>query len=202
MGPLSAKSYPGRDLVRPHPPPAGRARQEIDDGRRGKGSVFEAFCPATGTAFTHSDPGRGTAHWVAFLEAVEPWLPQEVGRIYAIADNLGRHRTADALLFLLAHPRWEMVFQPSGVPQPDRAVVEDPALARPGRASLRDLGRGHRRHCASDGGLECAPSSRRLGPAASSPTPPARHRAPAKHRITCRMNYLERWSPNATARGC
>src|SRR5918912_2552292 len=33
MGPLSAKSYPGRDLVRPHPPPAGRARQEIDYGR-------------------------------------------------------------------------------------------------------------------------------------------------------------------------
>jgi hypothetical protein len=52
MGPLSAKSYPGRGLVRPQPPPAGRARQEIDYGRRGKGYVFGAFCPATGTAFT------------------------------------------------------------------------------------------------------------------------------------------------------
>ena len=52
MGPLSAKSYPGRDLVRPQPPPAGRARQEIDYGRRGKGYVFGAFCPATGAAFT------------------------------------------------------------------------------------------------------------------------------------------------------
>ena len=50
MGPLSAKSYPGRDLVRPQPPPAGRARQEIDYGRRGKGYVFGAFCPATGAA--------------------------------------------------------------------------------------------------------------------------------------------------------
>jgi hypothetical protein len=119
MAPLSAKSYPGRDLVRPHSSPAGRARQEIDYGRRGKGYVFGAFCPATGAAFTRPYPGRGTAHWAAFLEEVESWLPQEVAWVYAIADNLGSHRATDALLFLLAHPRWEMVFQPSGVPQPD-----------------------------------------------------------------------------------
>jgi hypothetical protein len=112
MGPLSAKSYPGRDLVRPQPPPAGRARQEIDYGRRGKGYVFGAFCPATGAAFTRPYPGRGTGHWVAFLEAVEGWLPQDVARVYAIADNLSSHRAPDVLLFLLAHPRWEMVFQP------------------------------------------------------------------------------------------
>jgi DDE superfamily endonuclease len=112
MGPLSAKSYPGRGLVRPHPPPAGRARQEIDYGRRGKGYVFGAFCPATGAAFTRPYPGRGTANWVAFLEQVEGWLPPEVERVYAVGDNLGSHRTTDVLLFLLAHPRWEMVFQP------------------------------------------------------------------------------------------
>ena len=50
MGPLSAKSYPGREPVRPQPPPAGRARQEVDYGRRGKGYVFGAFCPATYSA--------------------------------------------------------------------------------------------------------------------------------------------------------
>jgi transposase len=49
---------------------------------------------------------------VALLEAVEGWLPQEAERIYAIADNLSSHRGADVLLFMLAHPRWEMVFQP------------------------------------------------------------------------------------------
>jgi hypothetical protein len=32
--------------------------------------------------------------------------------VYAIMDNLSSHRTTDVLLFLLAHPRWEMVFQP------------------------------------------------------------------------------------------
>ena len=112
MGPVSAKSYPGRDLVRPQPPPAGRARQEIDYGRRGKGYIFGAFGPATGAAFTRPYPGRGTAHWVAFLEEVEGWLPQEVERVYAIVHNLNSHRFPDVLLFMLAHPRWEMVFQP------------------------------------------------------------------------------------------
>ena len=68
MGPVSAKSYPGRALS---PPTPNRARQEIDYGRRGKGYVFGAFVPATGAAFTRPCAGRGGAHWVAFLEQVE-----------------------------------------------------------------------------------------------------------------------------------
>src|SRR5205823_4057826 len=35
-----------------------------------------------------------------------------VGRVYAILDNLPAHRATDVLLFSLAHPRWEFVFQP------------------------------------------------------------------------------------------
>jgi transposase len=113
MGPVSAKSYPGRMPVRTTPHPvAGRARQEIDYGRRGKGYIFGAFRPATGEAFTRPYPGRSTACWVDVLEHVEAWLPPEPERVYAIADNLGAHRAADVLLFMLAHPRWEMVFQP------------------------------------------------------------------------------------------
>ena len=112
MGPLSAKSYLGQEPVRTQPPPAGRAKQEIDYGRRGKGYIFGAFCPATGAAFTRPYPGRGAVHWAAFLKAVEDWLPAEADRIYAIADNLSTHRTTDVLLFMLARPRWEMVFQP------------------------------------------------------------------------------------------
>ena len=49
---------------------------------------------------------------MAFLEAVECWLSAEADRVYAIADDLSTHRATDALLFMLAHPRWEMVFQP------------------------------------------------------------------------------------------
>ena len=112
MGPVSAKSYAGRALVHTRTRPAERAKQEIDYGRRGKGYVFGAFRPATGEAFTCPYPGRGIVHWVDFLERVEDWVPGEVERVYAILDNLNSHRATDVLLFLLAHPRWEMVFQP------------------------------------------------------------------------------------------
>ena len=71
MGPVSAKSYAGRALVQSRTRPAERARQEIDYGRRAKGYIFGAFCPATGEAFTHPYPGRGGAHWVDFLGQVE-----------------------------------------------------------------------------------------------------------------------------------
>jgi hypothetical protein len=112
MGPVSAKSYAGHALVQTKTRPAERARQEIDYGRRAKGYVFGAFCPATGEAFTHPYPGRGSAHWVDFLDHVESWIPSTTERVYAIMDNLSSHRTTDVLLFVLAHPRWEMVFQP------------------------------------------------------------------------------------------
>jgi transposase len=35
-----------------------------------------------------------------------------VERVYAIVDNLQAHRATDVLLFALAFPRWEFVFQP------------------------------------------------------------------------------------------
>ena len=118
MGPESAKSYPGKQLVRsievgPHGARPGRAKQEIDYGRRGKGYVFGALREATGEVLTHSYGGRTTANWVDFLERVDRWVPTEVERIYAIVDNLSTHRAPDVLLFAVAHPRWEFVFQPT-----------------------------------------------------------------------------------------
>jgi transposase len=114
MGPESAKSFPGRVVVRPAAGDgAGRAKQEIDDGRRGKGYVFGAFCPATGMAFTAPYAGRTIANWVAFLEAVDGWLEAGIPRISAILDNLSTHRAPDVLLWALVHPRWEFVFQPT-----------------------------------------------------------------------------------------
>ena len=76
LGPESAKSVPGQPLVarqeRPAPAleagageavttpvgpsaparPVGRARQEVDYGRRGQGSIVGAFKPADGEALT------------------------------------------------------------------------------------------------------------------------------------------------------
>src|SRR5207249_4269388 len=73
--------------VEPPPPQAERAKQEIDYGRRGTGSLFGAFRPATGEALTHPDPSRRTANWAAFLGRVEAWIPSEVERVYALVDH-------------------------------------------------------------------------------------------------------------------
>jgi transposase len=118
LGPESAKSFRGRELARlylgegPKVVPAARAHQEIDYGRRGAGYLFGAFRPATGEALTHPYASRSAANWAAFLEQVEAWIPPEVERVYGIVDNLSAHRATDVLLFGLAYPRWEFVFQP------------------------------------------------------------------------------------------
>lgn len=117
MGPESAKSHPGKRLVPgvvdgPHGPHEGRATQEIDYGRRGKGYGFGALREATGEVRTADYPGRTSANFVEFLCQVDAWLEPELGRVFAIMDNLSTHRTPDGLLFSAQHPRWEFVFQP------------------------------------------------------------------------------------------
>lgn len=120
MGPEAAKSFSGPQVVRARPeagpteptPPAERARQEADYGRRGKGYVFGAFRPISGEAFTRTYIRRTIDNWVDFLEQVDTWLPTENQQVFAIVDNLNVHRATDVLLFALAHPRWAFVFQP------------------------------------------------------------------------------------------
>jgi transposase len=114
MGPESAKTFKGTMVVAP---PADdrrlRVPQEVDYGRRGKGYIFGAFIPQSGTALTAPYAGRTTVNWVDFLAKVDDWLPAEAGQVFAIVDNLSAHRATDVLLFSLAHPRWEFVFQPT-----------------------------------------------------------------------------------------
>ena len=118
MGPESAKSFLGKQVVHVQPRPESgqgseRAKQEIDSGRRAKGYLFGAFQPATGEALTVPYDRRTTENWIDFLNQVETWVPPEVPRVYAILDNLSMHRATDVLLFALEHPRWEFVFQPT-----------------------------------------------------------------------------------------
>ncbi len=127
MGPETARSRPGRRVVRPDVtgPRRVRATQQADYGRRGKGYVFGAFAPATGAACTRLYGGRTTANWVDFLDQVDEWVTDDlvapdgpdgsaapVDRVYAILDNLSTHRALDVLLWGVLHPRWEFVFQP------------------------------------------------------------------------------------------
>lgn len=115
MGPERAGSVPGPRLVRadPHGQRRPRATQEIDYGHRGAGYVFGAFVPATGAALTAPYDARSAANWIDFLTRVETWLEAAVPRVYAVVDNLPAHRAIDVLLWALAHPRWEFVFQPT-----------------------------------------------------------------------------------------
>jgi len=117
MGPESAKSHPGVRLVPPtvagaHGRHEVRATQEIDYGRRGKGYVFGALAATTGDVLTVCYPARTTANVVDCLVRVDRWLDPAYDRVYAVLDNLSAHRAADVLLFSVAHPRWEFVFQP------------------------------------------------------------------------------------------
>jgi transposase len=115
MGPEGVKSFAGQQLVASPSQaaqPTARARQEIDYGRRGKGYIFGAFVPKSGAAFTRPYTSRSAANWADFLAQVDEWLDPAIEQVYAIVDNLSAHRATDVLLFSLAHPRWEFVFQP------------------------------------------------------------------------------------------
>ena len=98
MGPVSAKSYPGRE-----PGAAATATGRPGSSPRSttagaaRGYVFGAFCPATGAASRSPIRAAAAAHWVAFLEAVDAWLPDDVERIYGDRrqpEQPPRHRRA------------------------------------------------------------------------------------------------------------
>lgn len=108
MGPTSAKTYETSrwDEKRPHIAP--------DYGRRGKVWTFGAFEPATGQAFTHCYDRRTSANFVLFLDEVaDMWYDK---MIYLILDNLSTHKTMDVLLWALAHPHVQFLFQPTYSP--------------------------------------------------------------------------------------
>ena len=111
LGPESATSYPGQAALDVTTRPAQRAKQEIDDGRRGKGDRFGAVAAATGEAFTQDYRRRTSVNGLDFLERVDAWIATEVERVYAILANLNVHHRDQVLFFLLTHPRWECVFQ-------------------------------------------------------------------------------------------
>ncbi len=117
MGPVAVKSYPGKQLEHPEATEsrsAGRAKQEIDYGWREKaGYVFGALQPRTGEVLATTHTQRTLVNWIDFLQQLEEWIPKDVERVDAVLDNLTMHRAVDVLLFNLAHPCWEFVFQPT-----------------------------------------------------------------------------------------
>src|SRR5260370_7459168 len=96
MGPVAVKSYPGKRLVDPEAAetkPAGRARQEIDYGRREKaGYVFGALQPRTGEVLTATYTRRRLVNWIAFLQPPEDSPPQNSSHTPPLRTNLPLHR--------------------------------------------------------------------------------------------------------------
>lgn len=58
-------------------------------------------------------PRRTIVTWVDFLAQVDAWIDGAATTLYAVVDNLSTHRAPDVLLWAVAHPRWEFVFQPT-----------------------------------------------------------------------------------------
>lgn len=118
MGRISARTYRGKRLVR-HPSrdtqhPRGRATYKVEHGGRGHGHVFGAFNPHTGEAYTRTYERRSKVNHLAFLEQVDAWIGPGPTEVICVLDNLNIHHAHEVLLFLLAHPRWEFAFVPTG----------------------------------------------------------------------------------------
>src|SRR4051794_4341120 len=173
MGPQSARSYPGRRVVKPAPPKAQRAKQEIDYGRRGKGYVFGAFRPQGRPS---PKPTRAAPLRTGSISSAQSSAGSTLGsngstRWWTISTS-----TAHRCPLVRACPPALGVRVPAQVcrlPEPDRAVVEDPALAGiegpPLRGLARDRGGCPARHRV----LERAQAPLPVGPQTAAP-----HRAP------------------------
>lgn len=110
LGPLSAKTYPGRHLA-----PQGQVpRIAPDYGRRSYRWVFGAFEPQTGLAHTMCSERRRSLDFIAFLDEVVTVWPQ--GKLVLILDNLSVHKSLPVRLWALAHEQVQFLFQPTYAP--------------------------------------------------------------------------------------
>jgi len=56
-------------------------------------------------------PTRNRWDFLAFLEQIEAEVPAG-RRVIAVLDNLSTHKTTEVKDWLVAHPRWQLVFTP------------------------------------------------------------------------------------------
>lgn len=132
-----------------------RGTQEVDDGRRGSGSVFGASVPAAGAALALPCGRRTTANRAEFLEQAEGWLDPGGAQVRAVLDALRAHRAAGAPRWARARPRWAFAFQPT------HAAYPNPT--EPWREPRRPLALKGRRFATRDAvchAVEAAPRSR------------------------------------------
>ena len=67
MGPLSVRTYQGKQLVKVHGPPAGRAKADLVYTRQPFGGyVYGALQPSTGAVLTETYSRRNADYYVDF----------------------------------------------------------------------------------------------------------------------------------------
>ena len=184
MGPDRPRASPASGWCAPAPAEqrrgAPRRRSTTGDAEAATSSVPSSRRP--GRRLTAPYPGRTTANFVDFLEHVEAWVAPGVRpRLRRAGQPLGPPRP-DVLLWALAHPRWEFVFQPTyaaylNLIEPWWKILRSLALQGP---PLRDLDAGQPRGGGRHALLERPSSPFRLGEAHAPPPRPAnRHRLPS-----------------------
>jgi transposase len=106
LGPLTAKTYPGKEWVFIKQ----RATFEPDYRRRGKVWVHDAVEPAMGEATFILSDKRDSASYIRLLEKVIETFPSE--RLLLVEDNLSSHHSRDTRIALGAWPEIQVLFLP------------------------------------------------------------------------------------------
>ena len=110
MGPVTAKTYPGKQWA----PKGKRPPVTPDYGKRGYLWVFGAFEPATGEALTICRARRRSQDFIDLLQAVTHNWPDD--ELVLILDNLSIHKSLAVQLWALANERVRFLFQPTYAP--------------------------------------------------------------------------------------
>lgn len=110
FGPVTPRTFP--------PPPGWspdghRIKAPLNYGRGlDKTWVYGALRVCDGQALTLTTPSRNTAGYLALLQAVAAENP--AGDLYLITDNLASHKSSPIQEWLVANPRVQQVFLPTG----------------------------------------------------------------------------------------
>ena len=92
--------------------PGTPRREDYHYERHGVCSVFLASEPLAGTRVTKVRAQRTRQDFAHFIKELVDVHYADAEKLVLVMDNLNTHTAMDVLLFALAHPRWEFVFQP------------------------------------------------------------------------------------------
>ncbi len=98
--------------------PQGTTVKLMTPGQNQKHYLAGALEPRTGRLVHCTSPRKTNALFRALLDRLE-WLypPAQVTKVYVVVDNYGIHKAKAVERWLVAHPRFELLFLPTYCPQ-------------------------------------------------------------------------------------